>query len=176
MNCSCIDELPKRIAKRVKPRNVWVRDLFQGHPDIGSNLDYSRDFLRLQSPGGNLCSVCKGSKMLCGKTSCPVIARAVSHHNVWRSVGGLSVDGSFTNCKFGAASSARAIYSLVQGTHCTISGQLESGGLGWYFKSAQITSMDVTLGDSDTIIEASFDWTVLQPYDVVYENSLIKDF
>ena len=94
MNCSCIDELPKRIAKRVKPRNVWVRDLFQGDPDIGFNLDYSRDFLRLQSPGGNLCSVCKGSKMLCGKTSCPVIARAVSHHNVWRSVGGLSVDGS----------------------------------------------------------------------------------
>ncbi len=90
--------------------------------------------------------------------------------------GGLSVDGSFTNCKFGASGAARALYSLVNGTHCTISGSLEDGGIAWHFKSAQITSMDVTLGDSDTIIEASFDWTLLQPYDVTYSNSVIKDF
>jgi hypothetical protein len=90
--------------------------------------------------------------------------------------GGLSVDGSFTNCKFGAWSGARALYSLINGTHCTISGSLESGGLSWHFKSAQITSMDVTLGDSDTIIEASFDWTLLQPYNVNFTNNVIKDY
>ena len=90
--------------------------------------------------------------------------------------GGLSVDGSFTACKFGASGAARALYSLVTGTKCTISGSIESGGLGWYFKSAQITSMDVTLGDSDTIIEAGFDFTILQPYDVNYAGNVIKDF
>ena len=78
----------------MKPRNVWVRELVAGEPEIGSGLDYSRDFLRVQSPEGSLCSICKGSRMLCGKTSCPVVARAASHYNVWRSVGGLSVDGS----------------------------------------------------------------------------------
>ena len=87
-------ELPKRIAKLVKPRNVWVRELVSGEPEVGSGLDYTRDYLRMQAPSGSLCSVCKGSKMLCGKTSCPVIARAVSHHRVWRSVKGLNVDGS----------------------------------------------------------------------------------
>ena len=41
----------------MKPRNVWVRELVAGEPEIGSGLDYSRDFLRVQSPQGSLCSV-----------------------------------------------------------------------------------------------------------------------
>jgi len=93
-SCIILFELPKRIAKRVKPKNVWVRELVSGEPEVGSGLDYTSDYLRMQAPGGSICSVCKGSKMLCGKTSCPVIARAASHYHVWQSVKGLNVDGS----------------------------------------------------------------------------------
>ncbi|UCH58141.1 MAG: hypothetical protein JSV18_02105 [Candidatus Bathyarchaeota archaeon] len=48
----------------------------------------------MQAPQGSICAVCKGSKMLCGKTSCPVVARASSHFKIWRSIKGLNVGGS----------------------------------------------------------------------------------
>ncbi|TEU09975.1 hypothetical protein E3J20_05145, partial [Candidatus Bathyarchaeota archaeon] len=87
--------MPKRISKRVKkPKNVWIRQMFSSDPQMGAGLDYTRDYLRMQAPQGSICAVCKGSKFLCGKTSCPVIARASSHYNIWRSIKGLTVDGS----------------------------------------------------------------------------------
>jgi hypothetical protein len=86
--------LPKRITKRVKPKNVWIRELMASDPQMGADLDYSTDYLRMQAPSGSLCAVCKGSKLLCGKTTCPVVARAASQFRVWRSIKGLSVDGS----------------------------------------------------------------------------------
>jgi hypothetical protein len=88
-------ELPKRISKRVsKPKNVWLREVVSSDPDMGAGLDYTSDYLRMQAPQGSICAVCKGSKMLCGKTTCPVIARASSHFKIWRSLKGLTVDGS----------------------------------------------------------------------------------
>ncbi|UCD44600.1 MAG: hypothetical protein JSV27_10870 [Candidatus Bathyarchaeota archaeon] len=87
--------MPKRISKRVrKPNNVWVRELFSADQQMGAGLDYTTDYLRMQAPSGSLCAICKGSKMLCGKTSCPVVARASSQYKVWRSIKGLQVDGS----------------------------------------------------------------------------------
>jgi hypothetical protein len=87
--------LPKRISKRVsKPKNIWLREVVSSDPDMGAGLDYTSDYLRMQAPQGSICAVCKGSKMLCGKTTCPVIARASSHFKIWRSLKGLTVDGS----------------------------------------------------------------------------------
>jgi hypothetical protein len=87
--------LPKKISKWVKkPKNVWLRDMFTSEPGIGAGLDYTGDYLRMQAPQASLCAVCKGSKMLCGKTNCPVVARASSHYKIWRSIKGLTVDGS----------------------------------------------------------------------------------
>lgn len=86
--------MPKRISKRVKAKNIWVRELMASDPQLGVNLDYTSDYLRMQAPSGSLCAVCKGSKLLCGKTNCPVIARLSSHLKLWRSINGLSVDGS----------------------------------------------------------------------------------
>jgi hypothetical protein len=87
--------LPKKISKWVKkPKNVWLRDMFTSEPGIGAGLDYTGDYLRMQAPHASLCAVCKGSKMLCGKTNCPVVARASSHYKIWRSIKGLTVDGS----------------------------------------------------------------------------------
>ena len=84
----------KKISKRVKPRNLWVREMFSADPQMATDLDYTKDYLRMQAPQGSLCAICKGSKMLCGKTMCPVIARASSQFKVWRSIKGRSVDGS----------------------------------------------------------------------------------
>jgi hypothetical protein len=78
----------------VKPKNVWIREMMTSDPQLGVGLDYTSNYLRMQAPSGSLCAVCKGSKMLCGKTSCPVVARLSSHFKVWRSTKGLSVDGS----------------------------------------------------------------------------------
>ena len=87
--------MPKRIARAVKkPSNVWLRELAASEPEIGSDLDYTTDYLRMQAPKGGLCAICKGSKLLCGKTSCPVLAQLTSHLKIWRSTKGLSVDGS----------------------------------------------------------------------------------
>ena len=87
--------MPKKISKWVKkPKNVWLRDMFTSEPGIGAGLDYTGDYLRMQAPQASLCAVCKGSKMLCGKTNCPVVARASSHYKIWRSIKGLTVDGS----------------------------------------------------------------------------------
>ncbi len=86
--------MPKRISKWVKPKNIWIRELMASDPQLGSGLDYTSEYLRMQAPTGSLCVVCKGSKLLCGKTNCPVIARLSSHLKIWRSVKGLSVGGS----------------------------------------------------------------------------------
>jgi len=87
--------LPKRIAKRIKkPRNVWLRELAASDPRLALELDYTADELRARAPSRGLCAVCKGSKLLCGKTRCPVIARLTSQLRIWRSTRGLSVDGS----------------------------------------------------------------------------------
>ncbi len=87
--------MPKRISGRVeRPKNLWIRELMASDAQLGVGLDYTHDYLRMQAPSGSLCAVCKGSKLLCGKTNCPVIARLSSTLKVWRSVEGLSIDGS----------------------------------------------------------------------------------
>ncbi|MGD2201154.1 MAG: Nre family DNA repair protein [Candidatus Bathyarchaeota archaeon] len=87
--------MPKRITKRVKkPKNIWLREMLSGDPRIGEDLDYTSGYLRMQAPSGSLCTVCKGSKMLCGRSNCPVVARASSHFNLWRNIKGRNIDGS----------------------------------------------------------------------------------
>lgn len=87
--------MPKRIAKRVKKlKNVWLRELVSSDPELGLGLDYTSRELQLRSPSGSLCAICKGSKLLCGKLRCPVIARLTSQLKIWRSTKGLSVNGS----------------------------------------------------------------------------------
>ncbi|MBM3292354.1 hypothetical protein FJY84_06710, partial [Candidatus Bathyarchaeota archaeon] len=83
----------KRIAKSFKPQNTWVRQLITADPEIGIDLDYTTETLKLQARD-NLCSVCKGSKMLCGMTRCPIVQQAISHTKMWRSIKGLNISGS----------------------------------------------------------------------------------
>jgi len=87
--------LPKRIARWVeRPRNLWVRELLSSDPSFGLDLDYTAEELRLRSRPGSLCAVCKGSKLLCGRARCPILARLSSYLRIWRRVSGLSIEGS----------------------------------------------------------------------------------
>lgn len=87
--------MPKRIARWVrKPRNLWLRELLSSDPGFGLDLDYTAEELRLRSRPGSLCAVCKGSKLLCGRARCPILARLSSYLRVWRRLSGLSIEGS----------------------------------------------------------------------------------
>lgn len=86
--------MPKQVAKLVKPRNIWLRDLVEIDPEFSAAFNYDPNYLKLQAPRGGLCAICKGSKTLCGKTTCPLIAQLTSHLRIWRSIKGLSIDGA----------------------------------------------------------------------------------
>ena len=83
--------------------------------------------------------------------------------------GSLSVEGSFTCCKFGASGADTSLDNLFNkgsvNTYIAISGSTgnSSAGISWYFQSCQITGYDIALGDADTISEASIDWVLMHP-------------
>lgn len=79
--------------------------------------------------------------------------------------GALAIDGSYTNCKFAASGVSTTLDSIIESTYIQISGTTGSN-LSWYFHSAQITGYDISIGDADTITEASIDFTVMNPYQV----------
>lgn len=86
--------------------------------------------------------------------------------------GALSIDGSFTACKFAASGNSDIIDSILNGSVITVSGAVSgSTHLRWYFASCQITGYDVTMGDASTITEASIDFTVLDPHLVTYDSN-----
>ena len=84
----------KRITSKFKPQNRWVRDMVESDPQIGSTLDVTNEMLQLQTPSKSLCSVCKGGKMLCGKTTCPIMARLGAYNTMFQGVKGTEIDGS----------------------------------------------------------------------------------
>jgi hypothetical protein len=84
----------KRITTKFKPKNLWVREMVEAEPQIASSLDVTKDMLRLQTPRHSMCSVCKGGKMLCGKTSCPIMARLGAFGKLFQSIKGTEIDGS----------------------------------------------------------------------------------
>jgi hypothetical protein len=84
----------KRITTKFKPQNKWVRDMVTSDPNIASSLDVTSDMLKLKAPSQSLCSVCKGGKMLCGKTICPIMERLSAFTNMFQSIKGTEIDGS----------------------------------------------------------------------------------
>jgi hypothetical protein len=84
----------KRITSKFKPKNKWVRDIAEADPNFAMGLDVTKEMLRVQTPSHSLCSICKGGKMLCGKTSCPIVARLSAFSNLFQSIKGTEIDGS----------------------------------------------------------------------------------
>lgn len=85
--------------------------------------------------------------------------------------GALSVDGSYTCCKFAASGVYDSLENILgDATYITISGSTGSN-LSWYFRSCQVTGYDISLGDADTISEASIDWVVMNPHQVSIDSN-----
>ena len=80
--------------------------------------------------------------------------------------GALSVEGSYTNCKFAASGNSDALIGIIEGCNIIVSGNVGTGLLSWRFVSSQVTGYDITMGDADTITEASIDFVVIDPFNV----------
>lgn len=98
--------------------------------------------------------------------------------------GSLSLDGSFTMGRFATDDKSYTLDSIIDGTgtnkYIAFSGQVadDEGStvyLKWYLVSCQITGYDVSIGDADSITEASIDFIVLDPQNIHYNNGKISD-
>ena len=97
--------------------------------------------------------------------------------------GSLSIEGSLSQCKFGTSGNCDLLENMVNGTgayeYVSISGCIDdddkSNTIRWYLVSCQVTGYDVTMGDADTITEASIDFVVLDPYNVTCTSGYITD-
>lgn len=88
----------------------------------------------------------------------------------WFAQGALSVDGSYTACRFAASAQCDSLISIIESSYIKVSGSTGSN-LSWYFTSCQITGYDIALGNADTITEASIDFVVMHPYRVRIDAS-----
>jgi len=99
--------------------------------------------------------------------------------------GSLSTDGSLTITKLGgygtddflthmvdAQSAGKYKYLAISGC---VSDSTDATYLSWYLVSCQVTGYDISLGDADTITEASIDFTVMDPFKIAYKTPCITD-
>jgi hypothetical protein len=88
----------------------------------------------------------------------------------WFDYGALSCEGSYTNCKFAGSGNSDALSSIIDSCYITVSGSTGSN-LSWFLVSCQVTGYDVSMGDADTITEASIDFVIMDPYNVTIDTS-----
>ncbi len=82
--------------------------------------------------------------------------------------GALSIDGSCTSVKLGIDGGGVFLDSLINNVLIKISGGTSTtNGVTFSFTSGQITGFDLSIGDASTITEASVDFTILNPYEIV---------
>jgi hypothetical protein len=81
-----------RVVRRFKKRFPWTAHLVDS-AKAALDLDIT-DELKAVRPHGSLCTACKGSRMLCGKTSCPIITKIYTYLRVRSRVESVRIDGS----------------------------------------------------------------------------------
>ncbi len=94
--------LTKRSKKPRKPRttekeNRWILQLVGDSPvmaEIGCKADYSVAKASGVAWGEGLCVACKGSKLLCRKTRCPLVVRLRSYFKTMPLIQGTDMDGA----------------------------------------------------------------------------------
>jgi len=87
----------KRIVKAKKrvigKSNPWVLD-FLDNPRLVNELNDNKDLWATKQNHASLCVACKGSRMLCGKTRCPVMVRVNSFVRTIPLIKSLEIDGA----------------------------------------------------------------------------------
>jgi len=99
--------------------------------------------------------------------------------------GSLSMDGSLTSIQFATSGVSDMLLNLVDAgatgywKYLAISGCVSDATdatyLSWFLVSCQVTGYDISMGDADTITEASIDFTVMDPFNVAYNSPCIMD-
>jgi hypothetical protein len=98
--------------------------------------------------------------------------------------GALSCEGSLTAAKFATSGLADILDNLLDndsGTYKylaisgTVSTDTDATYLSWYLRSCQVTGYDISIGDADTITEASIDFQHLLPQALTYKDPCIMD-
>jgi len=73
--------------------NPWVLDLLD-KSSLANELNDNKDMWTTKQTNASLCVACKGSRMLCGKTRCPVMVRVNSFMRTIPLINSLDIDGA----------------------------------------------------------------------------------
>ena len=73
--------------------NPWVLE-FLDSPSLVDELNDNKDMWTTKQTSAGLCVACKGSRMLCGKTRCPVMVRVNSFVRAVPLIKSLDIDGA----------------------------------------------------------------------------------
>jgi len=102
----------------------------------------------------------------------------------YKDQGSLSVDGSMTLGKLDTQGNAEFLSNILDatGTNKYFAVSANIGGtltdvtyLKTYFVSCQVTGWDATVGDADTVTEASIDFMTMNPQSITYKGGKISD-
>ena len=100
--------------------------------------------------------------------------------------GSLSLDGSLTTAKFATSGIADLLENLVDTGYTNaateylaisgcVSTKTDLNYISFYLVSCQVTGYDVSIGDADTITEASVDFVHMLPQNLSYKSRCITD-
>ncbi len=80
-------------TKRVKARLPWLEHV-EAEPELLEILPSDRGAITVRTRRGSLCLVCRGARLLCGKSRCPLLIRASGLRKTVRMVSGGELDGT----------------------------------------------------------------------------------
>jgi len=84
----------------------------------------------------------------------------------YHAAGSLSIEGSLTACKLDPTAAVDILVQCITGATCWISGSVGPNSLNFFFISSLITGFDISLGDADSVTEASIDFVVMDPQNI----------
>ena len=102
----------------------------------------------------------------------------------YKDQGSLNVDGSFTIGKLDTQGNSDSLNSILDSTggnkyfavSANIGGTLtDATYLKVYLVSCQVTGWDTSVGDADTVTEASVDFITMNPQSITYKGGMISD-
>ena len=90
----------------------------------------------------------------------------------YSTAGPITVDGSLTAAKLSNTEAAPLLAAMINGTTVSVSGNAGANSIHFYFKSAMITSFDISIGDASTFTEGSIDYSLKYPKNVTTVTDL----
>ncbi|RLF07049.1 MAG: hypothetical protein DRJ64_03815 [Thermoprotei archaeon] len=83
----------KKFIKKVKKRIPWLAHTTEDTKDILELVPPSQN-LKIKVPRGSLCLICRGTKLLCGKKKCPILAKYYSFMKIREMINTVDLEGS----------------------------------------------------------------------------------